>query len=245
MFDLELYHALDRFAAPILAWVAFWAAWTVAKTALRVLGLPVRFTRHMILTELPGLPLMLLNSVGFVLALRAHDWLSAALFAWWGPGYLVVVALVLTRGKRLDWSPWGEATSWGCKLSYLALMAVRGHQGLWTLPFAYSVWIMGDQVRLAWFDGNADRTRRTTEDGWLPRVLYPALLTLPCLTAIPGGWLSAALGLAILALWAGGIRRTLQTGSFWRRPDPRTSDNLRDIVYLARPAARSAAPLAR
>jgi hypothetical protein len=230
--DPSLYLFLDRLGGPILAWIAGFSLWTVAKTLLRWAGRPVRVSKHMILTELPGLPLMLLHTVGFVAALRAGDGLSTLLFSWWGPGYLVVVALVLTRGSRLDWTPWGGLTSWGCKLSYVLLMGVFAWQELWTLPFAFSVWIMSDQVRLAWFDGNADRTRRTGEDLWLPRALYPGLLLLPLFVPVAGGAWAGSLGVVVLALWVGGIARTVRAGTFWQRPDPRRSHNLRDIVYL-------------
>ncbi|HBP19925.1 MAG TPA: hypothetical protein DEA08_19305 [Planctomycetes bacterium] len=232
MFDPSIYRTLDAWSGLLVAWTAAFALWTLAKVLLRWSGREVSMSNHTILTELPGLPLQLLHTAGFVLALRAGDVLSSLLFAWWGPGYLITAALVLTRGERLDWTRPAPWTSWGCKLSYVIYMGIYLANGLWTLPFLFSLWIMNDQVRLAWFEGNADRTRRTTEDRWVPRILYPGLLLLPFVAPVPGGLAAGLLGLAQLALWLPGVARLLQDGRFWQRPDPRASHNLRDIVYL-------------
>ncbi|MGE0706853.1 MAG: hypothetical protein AB7N76_06575 [Planctomycetota bacterium] len=231
-----IYRTLDAFGPWILAWLALPSLWTLAKTALRAAGREVSMSEHTIVTELPGLPLMLLHTVGFLLALWYRDPLSALLFAWWGPGYLATVALVLSK-RPVDWRPAAPWTSYGCKLSYVAFMALYAVHGCWTLPFAFSVWIMSDQVRLAWFTGNADRTRRTCEDLWLPRVFYPGLLLLPLFVALPRvpAVPAAALGLSILAAWVAGLVRVARAGTFWRQPDPSVSHNLRDIVYLRRP----------
>lgn len=232
MFDASIYRTLDSWSAPLVAWTAAFALWTLAKVLLRASGRDVSMSNNTILTELPGLPLQLLHTAGFVLALQAGDVLSSLLFAWWGPGYLITAALVLTRGQRLDWTRPAPWTSWGCKLSYVIYMGIYLAHGLTTLPFLFSLWIMNDQVRLAWFEGNADRTRRTTEDRWLPRILYPGLLLLPFFSAVPGGWAAGLLGLAQLGLWLPGLARLLRDGRFWQHPDPRASHNLRDIVYL-------------
>lgn len=240
--DPELYRTLDRLGTPILAWVATFATWTAMKTVLHLAGREVRTSEHMVLTELPGLPLMLVHSVGFVLAILHRDPISTALFAWWGPGYLAVVALVLTRGSRIDWRPWAALTSWGCKLSYLVMIALYGCHDCWTLPFAFSVWIIGDQIRLAWFNGNADRARRVREDWWIVRLLYPGLLLLPWFVVIPGGTAARALGLALLGLWVAGLGHVARVGRFGLRPDPATSRNLRDIVYLDSPGATGDEP---
>jgi hypothetical protein len=233
----EVYSTLDAYGVPVLGWISAWALWTVIKTLLRLAGREVSFSHNPILNELPGLPLMLLHSVGFVLAILHCDPLSALIFAWWGPGYLVVAILVVTRGRRVNWQPAAALTSWGCKLSYLILMGLFFYHRCWVLPFAFSVWIMNDQVRLAWFADNGDRTRRTVEDYWLPRVLYPSLLVLPWFCPVPGGVWAGVLGGVLVALWLGGIRRLVSLGVFRTAPDPETSRNLRDIVYLKRPEA--------
>lgn len=233
MFAAEVYVALDRFAPAVVIWVACSALWTFFKIVLAGLGRETRFSEHLILSELPGLPLALLCSLGWVLALQSRDWASALLLLWWGPGYLIVAARALTKGLRpAAWRPIALLTSWGCKLSYLVLVAVFAWHDLWALPFAYSVWIMADQARLAWFKESADRTRRTFEDLWLPRLLYPALLFLPFVTEIPGGHAAGALGAAIAVGWGLGLARVVASGRFFEQPDPIHSQNLRDIVYL-------------
>jgi len=233
MFAAEVYAGMDRFAGPVVIWVSCVALWILAKTVRRGLGHEVEFSEHMILSELPGLPLELLCSLGWVLALRHGDWASALLLLWWGPGYLIVAGRAVTSGLRpASWAPLALATSWGCKLSYLALMAIFAWHGLWALPFAYSVWIMADQARLAWFKGSADRTRRTFEDLWLPRLLYPAFLFLPFAVEVPGGWAAGALGTLIAIAWLLGLVQVANSGKFFEQPDPIHSPNLRDIVYL-------------
>lgn len=233
MFAAEVYQALDRFGPAVVIWVSCVALWTLAKVALSAAGREVEFSEHMILSELPGLPLELLCSLGWVLALYHRDWASALLLLWWGPGYLIVAGRAVTSGLRpAAWAPVALATSWGCKLSYVVLMAVFAWHGLWALPFAYSVWIMADQVRLAWIKGSADRTRRTFEDLWIPRLLYPGFLLLPFAVQVPGGWAAGALGVAIMIAWLLGLIRVVNAGTFFLQPDPIRSPNLRDIVYL-------------
>ena len=45
--------------------------------------------------------------------------------------------------------------------------------------FAFSVWIINDQYEKACMSLDADRLRRTFDDGWLFRLLYPAGLLIP------------------------------------------------------------------
>ncbi|MCO5171868.1 MAG: hypothetical protein M9894_36675 [Planctomycetes bacterium] len=82
--DPEVYRTLEQATPALVAWLALFTALTVVKVARRALGRPVEVREGMIASELPGLPLMLLHSAGFGLALWRGDLLSAALFAWWG-----------------------------------------------------------------------------------------------------------------------------------------------------------------
>lgn len=185
--------------------------------------------------ELPGLPLVLMHSACWGCALARQDWLSVALFAWWGPGFLVVAGLVLAK-RRVPWWRLGRATSILCKVLYLALVGLLLHHGQPAPVFAYSLWIMHDQVRLAWLQGNADRTRRIGEDWWLPRICYPLFLGLPLVTAdVPWRWASAAVAALVLVLWLWGLGRLVRRRGFRAKPLSFT-ENLRDIVYLERPA---------
>lgn len=124
-----------------------------------------------------------------------------------------------------------------CKIDYLLLVGVFLHYGLPAPVFAYSLWIMHDQVRLAWLQRNADRTRRVSEDWWIPRLCYPLFLGLPLVSAdLPCRWLCAAAGALVLVLWIWGLARLVRMRLFFTKP-PSFTDNLRDIVYLEKPTA--------
>jgi hypothetical protein len=233
--DPEVYRTLDRATPWLIGWLALFAAVTLVRLVRHRPGdAPRRET--MVGSELPGLPLMLLHSVGFALSVWRRDVLSALLFLWWGPGYLVVSSIVLRQartGARIDWRPYALATSWGCKLSYLVFMLIYASLALPGLPFVFSAWVVNDQVKLAWLRGNADRARRLTEDAWLPRLGYVLGLFVPLGFELPLRLLATGLGMTLFVLWVVGMARVLQAGRFFARPDPEASDNLRDIVYLS------------
>lgn len=241
--DREVFATLESGAPFLLAWLTFWTLLSLVRIARHKPGdAPPR--EGMIASELPGLPLMLLHSVGFVVSILHRDPVSTLLFLWWGPGYLFVAGTTLYRSKRglppVEWKPYARATSWGCKLSYVLFMACYLGNGLVGIPFVFSVWIIHDQVRLAWLRQNADRTRRVSEDLWIPRVLYVGLLVLPFVSEVPLRPLALGLAPLLAVLWAVGIARVVRAGRFRTKPDPRTSDNLRDIVYLDDPGATRA-----
>lgn len=163
-----------------------------------------------------------------------QDWISAALFVWWGPGFVIVASWYLyTKIKKVafDWSPYALPTSISCKLIYLILMAVFYHHGLLAIPFVFSLWIMHDQVRLSWFQNNADRTRRVCEDFWVVRLGYFLFLFVPWFEQIPYRVLGMVLGPLIALLWIAGLRQVIRAGHFFNTPDDPTA-NLRDIVYI-------------
>src|SRR5262249_22482133 len=140
-----------------------------------------------VLTELAGLPLTLLQSVCFVRAALALDWLAMLLFLWWGPGFLFVLAVVVRarlRCRRINWRPSRYLTSYLCKLYYLAYVAAFWYAGAPGILFAFSVWIINDQYEKAFLSLDADRTRRTFHDLWLFRILYPAGLLAPWLFGV-------------------------------------------------------------
>src|SRR5262249_31904464 len=140
-------------------------------TGFRIAGRVRRGVRKVpdsaLYTELAGLPLTLLQTVCFVLAVWYLDWRSMLLFLWWGPGFvatLVTVGTARARRKRINWYPVRYAISYLCKLYYLAYMAVFRAWGLWGMVFAFSVWILNDQFEKAFMSLDADRTRRTFHD---------------------------------------------------------------------------------
>jgi hypothetical protein len=228
----EVYRTLELGAPYLIGWVSIFVVVTIIKLLRHARGQAVATAREgMIASELPGLPLMLMHSAGFGLALWHRDVVSALLFAWWGPGYVLVASMLLLKVK-VDWRRWALATSWGCKLSYVLFIGIYASLGLWGLPFVFSAWIVNDQVRLTWLRGNADRARRVVEDYWLFRILYVALLLLPLVVETPLRPLAAGVGLLLLALWLVGLKKVVASGRYRVQPDPHASDNLRDIVYL-------------
>jgi len=235
--DPAVYQLFARAAPLIIVWLIGFLTLSLVAIARRALqGRTGRQRDSMIGGELPGLPLVLMHSVCFVYSCLRQDWLSALLFAWWGPGFVVVAILVLAR-RRVPWKRLARATSITCKLNYLVLAGLFLHFRCLAPVYAYSLWIMHDQVRLAWLQGNADRSRRLFEDGWLPRLCYPLFLGLPVLApSFPLRWLCAAVAVVVWTMWLWGLARLVRDGRFRTRPESYT-DNLRDIVYLALPPA--------
>ena len=234
--DPAVYRLFDRACPIILGWLLGFIALTIGLLVKRAWsGQTHRHRESLIGGELPGILLVLMHSVCFVYALHLHDWLSALIFGWWGPGFLVVATLVLMK-RPVAWRRIARATSFSCKLNYLVLVGLFLHYGFAAPVFAYSLWIMHDQVRLAWLQQNADRTRRVWEDFWLPRICYPLFLAIPFVVAdLPLRWACAGAAALIAVLWLWGLARLVRQGLFRRRPASFT-DNLRDIVYLEEPA---------
>jgi hypothetical protein len=230
----EVLELLER-ASPVLI------LWSFAFTLLH----SVRIVRHLrrdggkvpdnaALTELAGLPLTALQSVAFVVAAIHGDWRSMLLFLWWGPGFVLVLSIVIAarvRRRRIDWHPFRYLISYLCKLTYLAYMAVFFVHDRPGMMFAFSVWIINDQYEKAFLSLDADRTRRTFHDRWLFRLLYPAGLLIPLFFAqTPLRPFSIAYGLALLGLWGAGLLYVGRRREFFHLPkDPSL---LRNMVYF-------------
>jgi hypothetical protein len=195
---------------------------------------PGRIPDNAPLTELAGLPLTVLQSVAFVMAVLHADWLSMLLFLWWGPGFVTVLALVgiaRVRQTRIDWHSFRYLISYLCKLYYLAYLATFLLHGMPGMIFAFSVWIINDQYEKAFLSLDADRTRRTLHDRWLPRVLYPTGLLIPVFVAeMPMRAFSFGYGLALLGLWIAGLIYVWRRGEFLHLPEDPSL--LRNMVYF-------------
>lgn len=228
----EVYWLFDQACPVIVVWLSGFVGLTLGLLAWRwKTGQVQRHRESLIGGELPGILLVLMHSVCFVYSLYLGDWWSVVVFGWWGPGFLVVAILVLMK-RPVAWQRIARATSISCKLNYLILVGLFWYHDAWGPIFAYSLWIMHDQVRLAWLQQNADRTRRVSEDYWLPRVCYPLFLSIPLFTPdFPLRWLCVCVAGIIFILWMWGILRLIQRGLFFQRPASFT-DNLRDIIYL-------------
>ncbi|MEN9358509.1 MAG: hypothetical protein RL095_44 [Verrucomicrobiota bacterium] len=222
--------ALMEAAAPWLAlWISFFSLATFARLLLQRLGK----APGLLFIEGSGLPLILMHSVCFVEALLHREGLGLLLFAWWGPGFLIVAWAYLRarkRGTYLRWGPWRPAISWACKINYLVFVALYLWQGHWTIIFVLSLWIMNDQVALAWRADDADRTRRTLDDAWIFRLLYPAGLFIPCFVPIPGADVMVLLSGLLLAAWLLGLLRIWRLGLFRRLPGDQML--LRNMTYF-------------
>src|SRR5207253_1537382 len=96
---------------------------------------------------------------------------------------------------------------------------------------AFSVWILNDQVEKAFLSEDADRTRRTTHDVWLFRVLYPAGLALPWIHAEGFSylWFFRLYGVVLFALWIAGLVFVARRKKFQTMPTDPTL--WRNIVY--------------
>jgi hypothetical protein len=142
---------------------------------------------------------------------------------------LVIVAKV--RGASINWYPWRYPISFLCKGYYLAYAAAFLMMGTPIILFAFSVWIINDQYEKAFMSSDADRLRRTFDDFWLFRVLYPSGLLVPYLfPAMPYRALFAAYGTALVAAWILGVRFVWLKGLLRTRPDD--ASLLRNMIYF-------------
>lgn len=229
----DVFAFMESTAPWLVLWSLGFTGVTTCRIALRFGRGVARVPDNALLTELAGAPLTLLQTVCFVLAVWNAEWLTALLFLWWGPGFWFTVAMVLRgrlRQQRIDWHPYRLVISYLCKLTYLAYVTVFYVHGMPGMFFAFSVWIINDQYEKTWMSLDADRTRRTFHDGWLPRLLYPAGLLTPCLVDMPFRGLCAAYGLVLLGVWLAGLAYVARRGRFLALPDDPTL--LRNMVYF-------------
>ena len=224
-------------ASPYLVfWSCAFTLVTLGRLAKRLRrGVP-RVPDSAAFTELAGLPLTLMQPVCFAWAVVSRDWLSTVLFLWWGPGFLAAVAAVIVskvKGFTIDWHPVRYAISYLCKGYYLAYMAVFATIGMPGMTFAFSVWIINDQFEKAFLSLDADRLRRTFDDHWLFRILYPAGLVVPLFAPGMAYWaFSVVYGTALLLLWAAGVAYVRRKG--FLRVRPADASLLRNMVYFPR-----------
>lgn len=118
-----------------------------------------------------------------------------------------------------------------CKTFYVLMVGIFFHFKQ-TLPvYCYSVWIMHDQILLAWFKNNGDRTRRFFEDYFVFRIGYPLFLLLPFVDeSFYYRKLCTCVSVLLLVFWTAGIYRLVKKGIFFVQP--KIEGFGRDIVYL-------------
>lgn len=227
-----VYARLDGATPFLVGWIALFTVLHCVRFVLMRREGADRRAHSTAITELAGLPLALLQTDGFVRALLAADPLSALLFAWWGPGFILSAIYYVRRKKQGIKASWGGLHLWIsrlCKLNYFAFMLAFAWLGLPGPAFVYSAWIINDQIGLAFLSSDADRLRRTFHDYWLIRIGYPAGLLLPffapSLSTVPYRVYAAAL----LVLWLTGIRRVAFTTGIMEMP--KGSPLLRNMIY--------------
>lgn len=230
--------ALFSFIETCAPYLVFWSLAFTVITSIRILRRIRRGIDQVpdsaVYTELAGLPLTLLQSVCFAYAVWLGDWLSMMLFLWWGPGFILIAFIVIRakkRGNAIDWHRWRLVISFLCKGYYLAYIAAFLAMKSPTMLFAFSVWIINDQYEKAFMSLDADRLRRTFDDYWLFRVLYPlGLLTPYFFVAMPYRLLFTIYGTVLLVAWLGGVFYVRSKGFLRQRPkDPSL---LRNMVYF-------------
>lgn len=233
MLSRELYAWYDGFSPFLIAWTALFTIVTAARIGRQWREGAQRARPSVMFTELAGLPLAVLQSACFVKALAAKDALSILLFAWWGPGFILSASYYIYCKKTAtpaNWYPYRLVISWLCKLNTVAFLIVFFVLGHPALMFVYSAWIINDQFGLAFLSMDADRLRRTFDDYWLLRVLYPLGLFWPWVRAdmaFSGPY--RAYGLLLLALWLASIAYVRRWGRLTGPPEFATL--LRNMVY--------------
>ncbi|MBV9123275.1 MAG: hypothetical protein JO112_07960 [Planctomycetes bacterium] len=246
-----LYQFLENASPYLIGWSFLFTLITTVRIVFKVRRGVLQLPDNAILTELAGLPLAVLLSVSFVRAVLAADWISILLFLWWGPGFvatLVTLLIARLRRRRIDWHPVRYLISYLCKLNYLAFMVVFFRFAMPGMIFAFSVWIINDQYEKAFMSLDADRTRRTFHDFWLPRLLYPAGLLVPYFyPRMSYRWFDLLYGTVLLVLWVSGLAYIRKKGRFFALP--RDPTLLRNMIYFPRlrvqgaPAAESPQPV--
>lgn len=186
-------------------------------------------------TELAGLPLTFLQPICFVKAVMIGSLPGMIFFMWWGPGFiltLLAVGIARLRAKRIDWSRLATPISWACKIYYLIYIYAFYAFGLPTIAFTFSVWIINDQIEKLFMSLDADRTRRTFHDKWIPRLAYPLGLFIPIFCEVPYQPLLISYGLLLFFIWTAGLIFVYKKGKFFDLPDDPSL--LRNMTYFGK-----------
>jgi hypothetical protein len=236
---MSIDHSLYSWLAGWSTFMVFWVMLFTLLSGTRIVAKLMRgggsITPNPVLAELPAVPLIVLQTVMFAKAVHVGDWFTAAAFAWWGPGFwltLIYLAACRLRGTKPNWAPTKHVIAWACKLNYVLLIALFIGLGYPALAFVYSVWIINDQIGMAFLSHDVDRLRRTFHDRWLVRICYPAGLFVPLVVSIgPYTSIFAAYGVLLFTAWLFGVR-FVQRRIDWQQV-PQDQSLLRNMVYFA------------
>lgn len=233
----NIFYSFDKNSHYIIVWLFVFTIFTFGKFLYKLTSnyngfmysntKLIDYKENLILEELPGLTFILLHTLSWF---YANDFFTKLYFVYWGPMYLITAYLVIFK-KKIDWKQIAIPSSIACKFFYVFFVGIFLYLRLYLPIYCYSVWIMHDQVKLAWYKNNADRTRRFFEDYFVIRIGYPLFLLIPFFDAnfylrIP----SIIISIGILILWIGGIARLVWLGKFFIKP--KIEGFGRDIVYL-------------
>lgn len=231
----EVYALMEHSAPYLTLWIAIFFMITIVRLIGNAMDDKKVNGYGSIISELPGLPLIFMHTAAFVKAIQVSDWISAFLFSWWGPGFFIFAAVYLYSKffkVKVNWAPFGLITSYACKINYVIFMAIFYMYDMYIIMFVFSAWIICDQINLAWFLGTGDRTRRTFEDFWLLRIMYPAFLFMPLFfQGIPYTYFYTLLGIGFFIVWLVALFALYKRGLFFTRYT--NIDYLRNIVYLS------------
>eukprot|EP01125_Pyxidicula_operculata_P004169 TRINITY_DN1607_c2_g1_i3.p1 TRINITY_DN1607_c2_g1~~TRINITY_DN1607_c2_g1_i3.p1 ORF type:complete len:180 (+),score=3.34 TRINITY_DN1607_c2_g1_i3:268-807(+) len=156
MLSREVYSFMNDQATWMSFWIMAFACFTVVNL-YRLYSNPKEignYGTNTFLSEGPGLPLSLLHTACFVIAIQHRDFLSVLLFSWWGPGFIVVAAWYLYIKKykiKFDWSPLGLITSYGCKINYLLYVLIYFYYGMYHIIYVFSIWVIHDLINLGMY----------------------------------------------------------------------------------------------
>ena len=142
MLNKEIYDLMEAAAAWILLWLLLFVLYNLYRIRRHVVSGRAPAGHSLLFVEGAGLPLALMHSVSFGHSLLHRDWLSALLFAWWGPGFIAIAVFYLRwqkSGRPINWHPLRHLIAWMCKLNYLAFLLIYLTYGYWQIVFVFSV----------------------------------------------------------------------------------------------------------
>lgn len=235
LFNVERNYVWVEQMAPIaVAYSAVFTLYTLYRIAFKLFYRIPRMRDSAFLSEVNAAPITAMLTYMFVVSVVNCDLTQLLLYAWWGCGFYISVAVIVLaarRGKTVNWIPVRVPISWACKLCYVALMIVFYRRAMPVTMFTFSVWIIGDQVGRLFMYYDADRTRRTFDDAWLFRLCYPLGLFLPLVSQahVPYRPAMAGFGLVLMVLWLVGLVDVARRGELMKLPPE--AKTLRNMLY--------------
>lgn len=123
-----IYDWIDAVSPAMIVWTSLSISVTVYRLFVRIRTGAKKLKDSVMFTEGAGLLLTLVQIFSFLWALVVGDVLTAAMFAWWGPGFWVTVYYYLKAAseKRLiDWNQpcLGQTVASHCPVSFVSCVS--------------------------------------------------------------------------------------------------------------------------